>query len=117
MRFLFFFIKRINDYCFSKPLFGESSSFTNIKTNKDDDQEEEEEEDEEEENDNDDENNKTKPSLFETAAEYEAKRAATHPAANIQGDTSTGEEHEVTKFQVYKKKIFFYSKNLFPKNF
>lgn len=40
------------------------------------------------------------PSLLEKAAEYEAKRAFTHPSANIQGDTSTGEEHEITKFQV-----------------
>lgn len=43
---------------------------------------------------------KPTPSLFETAAEYEAKRASAHPIAHIQGDTSTGEEHEVTKFQV-----------------
>ncbi|CAF4679776.1 unnamed protein product, partial [Rotaria magnacalcarata] len=35
--------------------------------------------------------------------EYEAKRASTHPSANIQGDTSTGEEHEVTKFQMAGK--------------
>ena len=51
------------------------------------------EEDEEEEED-------TKASLLETVAEYEAKRASTHPMATIQGDTSTGEENEITKFQV-----------------
>lgn len=61
---------------------------------------EEEGNDEEPDEEDDDEANKSKPSLFETAAEYEAKRASTHPAANIQGDTSTGEEHEVTKFHV-----------------
>jgi len=88
---------------FSKQLFGgssdalPSSSFTNVKTNKD---EEDEEDDDDSEKEDDDDNNKTTPSLFDTAAEYEAKRASTHPIANIQGDTSTGEEHEVTKFQV-----------------
>jgi len=74
-------------FVFSKPLFSVS--------NKDEEDEEDDEVDDEGEN-----NNKTTPSLFETAAEYEAKRASTHPTANIQGDTSTGEEHEVTKFQV-----------------
>jgi hypothetical protein len=86
---------------FSKPLFGESSSFT-----KKDDEDEDEEDDPENNEDEEDETNKSKPSLFDTAAEYEAKRASTHPAANIQGDTSTGEEHEVTKFQVYILQIF-----------
>ncbi|CAF1349597.1 unnamed protein product [Rotaria sordida] len=62
---------------------------------------------EEDDDDNNDDNNKTIPSLFETAAEYEAKRASTHPIANIQGDTSTGEEHEVTKFQMAGK-LFMY---------
>ncbi len=95
---------------FSKQLFGgssdaPSSSFTNVKTNKD--EEEEEDDDDDNEKEDDDDNNKTTPSLFDTAAEYEAKRASTHPIANIQGDTSTGEEHEVTKFQV--SKFDFYS--------
>ncbi len=77
---------------FSEPLFGGSNSLP---------KKDEEEEDEEEDDDD-----KTAPSLFETAAEYEAKRASTHPTANIQGDTSTGEEHEVTKFQVRNPQIF-----------
>jgi hypothetical protein len=53
----------------------------------------EKEGEEEEEEDN-------KASLLETVAEYQAKRASTHPATTIQGDTSTGEENEITKFQV-----------------
>ena len=73
-----------------------------------------EDEDEGDEDEDEDENNKTTPSLFETAAEYEAKRASTHPAANIQGDTSTGEEHEVTKFQVWR---FLISNKLYFKFF
>jgi len=85
------FNKMIYFFIFSKPLFGVS--------NKDE---------EDEEDDDEDENDKTAPSLFETAAEYEAKRASTHPSANIQGDTSTGEEHEVTKFQVLKIQKFFF---------
>ena len=80
----------------SEPLFGESNS----STKKEDDVEEDADDENEDEEQDDDEANKSKPSLFETAAEYEAKRATTHPIANIQGDTSTGEEHEVTKFQV-----------------
>ena len=87
-----------NIFFFSKPLFGESNS----STKKEDDANEEENDDEEPVEDDEDEANKSKPSLLETAAEYEAKRASTHPAATIQGDTSTGEEHEVTKFQVRK---------------
>ena len=66
------------------------------KEEKDEDDEVEDDEDE----DDEESNNKSTPSLLEKAAEYEAKRASTHPIANIQGDTSTGEEHEVTKFQV-----------------
>ena len=78
---------------FSKQLFSESdnltpNSSTNIKTYKDEDV------------GGDDDQNKRAASLFKNAAVYEAKRASTHPMANIQGDTSTGEEHEVTKFQV-----------------
>lgn len=80
----------------NKTLFGETNSTTKSKENAED------EENDEDENDND-EANTSAPSLFETAAEYEAKRASTHPIANIQGDTSTGEEHEVTKFQVCSK--------------
>lgn len=80
----------------NKTLFGETNSTTKSKENAED------EENDEDENDND-ETNTSAPSLFETAAEYEAKRASTHPIANIQGDTSTGEEHEVTKFQVCSK--------------
>ncbi|CAF4446313.1 unnamed protein product [Rotaria sp. Silwood2] len=92
----------------NKPLFGASSSLKNDRTNKNDDEEEEnDEEDNDDDNNNDDDdddnNNKPTPSLFETAAEYEAKRATTHPIANIHGDTSTGEEHEVTKFQMAGK--------------
>lgn len=86
----------MGEILFGRPLFGESNSSTRKKEDNDDEEEEEEEEQEEDE----DQANKSKPSLFETAAVYEAKRASTHPAANIQGDTSTGEEHEVTKFQV-----------------
>ncbi|CAF4459382.1 unnamed protein product, partial [Rotaria magnacalcarata] len=47
-------------------------------------------------------------SLLETVAEYEAKRASAHPATTIQGDTSTGEENEITKFQMAGK-LFMYS--------
>lgn len=92
------------DVWFSKPLFGGSSgttpsSFTDLKSTgtnskkegeEDADGDDEEEEEEEEE----------KASLLDTVAEYEAKRASTHPATTIQGDTSTGEENEMTKFQV-----------------
>ncbi|CAF4900571.1 unnamed protein product [Rotaria sp. Silwood1] len=94
----------------NKTLFGGSSNTTssvlkNDRRNKDDDEEDEDDEEDKEDNDDDDDddNNKTTPSLFETAAEYEAKRASTHPIVNIQGDTSTGEEHEVTKFQMAGK--------------
>ncbi|CAF4695807.1 unnamed protein product, partial [Rotaria magnacalcarata] len=52
--------------------------------------------DDDEEKDEEDDN---KASLLETVAEYEAKRASAHPATTIQGDTSTGEENEITKFQ------------------
>lgn len=66
------------------------------------DQPSDEEEDEQtgDQDDDDDEQNQSTASLLEKAAEYEAKRASTHPLATIQGDTSTGEENEVTKFQV-----------------
>jgi len=74
---------------------------------KKDEEEEDDEEDEDDDDDDDDETNKATPSLFEKAAEYEAKRASTHPIANIHGDTSTGEEHEVTKFQMAGK-LFMY---------
>ncbi|CAF2118135.1 unnamed protein product [Rotaria magnacalcarata] len=92
----------------NKPLFGGSSgtatsSFTDLKTtstnslqNKTDDDEEKDEEDD------------NKASLLETVAEYEAKRASAHPATTIQGDTSTGEENEITKFQMAGK-LFMYS--------
>ena len=53
-----------------------------------------------EETDDKEDEEENKASLLETVAEYEAKRASTHPATTIQGDTSTGEEDEVTKFQV-----------------
>ncbi|CAF1076660.1 unnamed protein product [Rotaria sordida] len=87
----------------NKPLFGGSSctipsSFTDLKTtstNKTNDDDEEEEED-------------NKASLLETVAEYEAKRASTHPTTTIQGDTSTGEENEITKFQMTGK-LFMYN--------
>jgi hypothetical protein len=67
------------------------------KTN--DEEENDEKEGEEEEEDN-------KASLLETVAEYQAKRASTHPATTIQGDTSTGEENEITKFQVEHSCLF-----------
>ena len=79
----------------SKEIFGASknetstNSTTDVKSTKDEENDEEV-----------DDENKDEPSLLEKAAEYEAKRAFTHPSANIQGDTSTGEEHEITKFQV-----------------
>ena len=41
-----------------------------------------------------------KISLLETVAEYEAKQASIHSTPTIQGDTSTGEENEITKFEV-----------------
>jgi hypothetical protein len=90
--------------CFSKPLFGGSSgttpsSFTDLKAtstiSKKNDEEEEEKED-----DDDDDDEVEKATLLETVAEYEAKRASTHPTTTIQGDTSTGEENEITKFHV-----------------
>lgn len=73
---------------------------SSTKTEEEQEQEKEEEQKDDDENEEDEETNKTTPSLFETAAKYEAERASTHPTANIQGDTSTGEEHEITKFQV-----------------
>lgn len=60
---------------------------------KKDDEANDEEENDEKEDDN-------KATLLETVAEYEAKRASINPATTIQGDTSTGEENEITKFQV-----------------
>ncbi len=86
--------------CFSKLLFGGSSgttpsSFTDLKTTANNSKKNEEEKEDEE-----DEDDEEKASLLETVAEYEAKRASTHPATTIQGDTSTGEENEITKFQV-----------------
>jgi len=84
----------------NKPLFGGSSgtipsSFTDLKATTTNDEDEEDGEDEE------------KASLLETVAEYEAKRASTHPIATIQGDTSTGEENEITKFQMAGKLFMF----------
>ncbi|CAF4433850.1 unnamed protein product, partial [Adineta steineri] len=62
-----------------------------------------------EENDEKDENEEdNKASLLETVAEYEAKRASTDPATAIQGDTSTGEEDEITKFHMAGK-LFMYN--------
>ena len=72
------------------------------------DDDEEPEEKDEDENENEDDHNQSSASLLEKAAEYEAKRASTHPVATIQGDTSTGEEHEVTKFQMTGK-LFMYN--------
>ena len=90
---------------FSKQLF---SATNEAKTEKNETNEEEEngddaaaDEDDDEGKEDEEENNKSARSLFETAAEYEAKRATTHPSTTIQGDTSTGEEHEITKFQVH----------------
>ncbi len=96
--------KNTQIFFFSKPLFGGSSgttpsSFTDLKatstSSKKHNDEEEDKEDEKEE-----EEEVEKASLLETVAEYEAKRASTHPTTTIQGDTSTGEENEITKFQV-----------------
>jgi len=56
--------------------------------------------DEEENGEKEEEEEDNKASLLETVAEYQAKRASTHPATTIQGDTSTGEENEITKFRV-----------------
>ena len=89
---------------FSKPLFGGSSattpsSFTDLKSSANNSKKDNEEEADGEDEDDDDEEQE-KASLLETVAEYEAKRASTHPATTIQGDTSTGEENEITKFQV-----------------
>jgi len=102
----------------NKPLFGGSSSttlssFTDLKTSTvktDDDNENEakkkesteDEKKKEEEDEEEEDNDKDKSSLLENVAEYEAKRASTHPAVTIEGDTSTGEENEITKFQVQK---------------
>ncbi len=93
---------------FSKPLFGGASgttpsSFTDLKVSSTNSKKDHEEE----ENDGDDDDDDEKASLLETVAEYEAKRASTHPTMTIQGDTSTGEENEITKFQVLIKKNFF----------
>ena len=112
----------------SKALFGGSSvttpsSFTDLKTtssksfneNKRPISEISKDEDDEanhqnHDDDNDDEDEEEQPeegnqaSLLKTVAEYEAKRASTHPTTtHIQGDTSTGEESETTKFQVRLK--------------
>ena len=81
----------------SNEIFGGPKTEPNTNSSTDANNTNDEENDEEaEDNDAGDE----EPSLMEKAAEYEAKRAFTHPSANIQGDTSTGEEHEITKFQV-----------------
>lgn len=89
----------------NKPLFGGSStttpsSFTDLKTptskNDDDDGDNDQEKEKGEA-----EEGEEKSSLLDNVAEYEAKRASTHPAVTIEGDTSTGEENEVTKFQVH----------------
>ncbi|CAF3826917.1 unnamed protein product [Adineta steineri] len=93
----------------NQQLFGATNDTKSTSLAEKEEKEEDDNDDDKEDDDNDeDENNKTTPSLFETAAEYEAKRASTHPAANIQGDTSTGEEHEVTKFQMAGK-LYMYS--------
>lgn len=88
---------------FSKQLFSATNEAKDAtkeeEENGNDDDDDDDEEDNEEKKD-EEENNKSARSLFDTAAEYEARRATTHPSATIQGDTSTGEEHEVTKFQV-----------------
>jgi hypothetical protein len=91
------------------------SSFTDLKTtstksfneNKRPISEISKDEDEDHDNDDNDDDDDEAPeegnqaSLLKTVAEYEAKRATTHPTTtNIQGDTSTGEESEITKFQV-----------------
>lgn len=53
-------------------------------------------------NDSDESDDEEKTTLSETVAEYEAKRASIHPTTtHIEGDTSTGEENEATKFQVF----------------
>ncbi|UJR32224.1 hypothetical protein I4U23_019689 [Adineta vaga] len=95
----------------NKALFGGASgttpsSFTDLKAlsanpleSKTNTEEKDDEKEDEEEN---------KVSLLETVAEYEAKRASTHPATTIQGDTSTGEENEMTKFQMAGK-LFMYN--------
>ena len=81
----------------SKEIFGGPKTEPNTNSSTDANSTKDEENDEEaEDNDAGDD----EPSLLEKAAEYEAKRAFTHPSTNIQGDTSTGEEHEITKFQV-----------------
>ncbi|CAF0958697.1 unnamed protein product [Didymodactylos carnosus] len=49
---------------------------------------------------------KVPQSLIESAAEYESKRSS--GLTNIQGDTSTGEEDEITKFQMGGK-LFVYN--------
>jgi hypothetical protein len=81
----------------SKELFGTSTEAKTKKVDETDD-------DNDDENEKDESNSKA-PSLLEKAAEYEARRASTHPSANIQGDTSTGEEHEITKFQVFTRRL------------
>jgi hypothetical protein len=92
-------------FCFSKPLFGGSSgttpsSFTDLKTTSTISKKNDEEEEEKDDDDDDDDDEVEKATLLETVAEYEAKRASTHPTTTIQGDTSTGEENEITKFHV-----------------
>ncbi|CAF1073257.1 unnamed protein product [Adineta ricciae] len=95
----------------NKPLFGVSSattpsSFTDLKATSSISLQTKTNSDEKDENKDDEDDNKT--TLLETVAEYEAKRASTHPATTIQGDTSTGEENEITKFQMAGK-LFMYS--------
>lgn len=58
--------------------------------------------------DDNDDNDEDKSSLLENVAEYEAKRASIHPTVTIEGDTSTGEENEITKFQMAGK-LFMYN--------
>jgi Ran-binding protein 3 len=96
----------------NKPLFGGSSgttpsSFTDLKGTSINSKKNDDEEEDNGEGENDDEEEE-KASLLETVAEYEAKRASTHPATTIQGDTSTGEENEITKFQMAGK-LFMYN--------
>ena len=83
-------------------MFGGSTKSSNEEKSEDRDNDDADENDDDVESTGEEkeEENQSTASLLEKAAEYEAKRASTHPAAYIQGDTSTGEEHEVTKFQV-----------------
>lgn len=98
----------------NKTLFGGSSSttlssFTDLKPSviKIDEKEKKSDENEKKTNEEEEEE-EDKSSLLENVAEYEAKRASTHPTVTIEGDTSTGEENEITKFQMAGK-LFMYN--------